>query len=398
MGRKIRIITGKAYKNAVKPLLFRRHPDNVHADILRLGKLVPHMLGVRAIPRAWAFYDASFLRQTVCGISFRNPVGLAAGFDKNVEVPRLMKLVGFGFMTGGSITARPCDGNPRPWFHRLPRSRSLVVHAGLPNWGVETIRSHVDDYPRQLFTDFPLVVSVAKTNSEATVEDEAGIDDYCRSLELLESGRHVAMYELNISCPNAYGGQPFTDAERLEKLLKRVDALKLSRPMVVKMPIGLSWQHTSALLDVIARHDVAGVTIGNLLKDRQQATLADDLDDDVKGSLSGLPTRDISTELISKTYQHYGEKLVIVGVGGIFSAEDAYAKIRAGATLVELITGMIFEGPQLIGEINHGLVELLTRDGYTHISQAVGADSTRLKDRETERIKLLGADAVRSNS
>lgn len=368
-------MTGVAYKRVAKPLLFRRHPDKVHTDILRLGKLVPHMLGVRAIPRSWSFHDAAHLRQTVFGMSFRNPVGLSAGFDKNIELPRLMKMVGFGFMTGGSVTAKPCDGNPRPWFYRLPRSRSLVVHAGLPNWGVETIRAHIDDYPRQLFTDFPLVVNIAKTNSDSTVDDEAGIDDYCRSFEVLEQGRHIALYELNISCPNAYGGQPFTDAERLEKLLQRIDRLALAHPVIVKMPIGLSWEHTSALLDVIVRHTIAGVTIGNLLKDRHQAELSDELDDDIKGSLSGVPTRDISTELIRKTYQKYGDKLVIIGVGGIFSAEDAYAKIRAGASLVELITGMIFEGPQLIGEINHGLVELLQRDGFTHVSQAVGVDS-----------------------
>lgn len=374
MGKTIRKMTGAVYKRVAKPLLFRRHPDSVHADTVKLGKLVPHMLGVRVIPRSWAFHDAGHLRQTVFGMSFRNPVGLAAGFDKNIELPKLMKSVGFGYMTGGSVTARACDGNPRPWFFRLPRSRSLLVNAGLPNWGASTIKDKVEQYPRHLFTDFPLIVSIAKTNDESAADDAGAIDDYLQSFTTFENGRHVAMYELNISCPNAHGGQPFTDADRLERLLARIDELHLTRPMVVKMPIGLSWSHTSALLDVITRHDVAGVTIGNLLKDRHQATLDDELDDDVAGSLSGVPTRDISTELIRKTYQYYGDKLVIIGVGGIFSADDAYAKIRAGATLVELITGMIFEGPQLIGEINHGLVELLQRDGFTHVSQALGVD------------------------
>lgn len=373
----IRRATAVAYKKVAKPLLFRRHPDTVHADIVRLGKLVPHMLGVRLIPRTWAYHNSKYLRQTLMGVSFRNPVGLAAGFDKNIELAPLMKSVGFGFMTGGSVTAVACDGNPRPWFHRLPLSKSLVVHAGLPNVGVRRVVETITQYPRQLFADFPLVVSVAKTNAEFTAIDEVAVDDYCASLTRLEGSSLVALYELNISCPNTYGGEPFTDAGRLDELLRRVDQLKLTRPMVVKMPIGLSWSHTSALLDVIVRHDVAGVTIGNLLRDRHQAALNDELDDDTKGSLSGLPTRDISTELIRKTYRKYGEKLVIIGVGGIFSAEDAYAKIRAGASLVELITGMIFEGPQLIGEINHDLVELLERDGFTHISQAVGVDSGR---------------------
>ncbi|MGB3024124.1 MAG: quinone-dependent dihydroorotate dehydrogenase [Candidatus Saccharimonadales bacterium] len=377
MGRLTRTVTRAGYRHVVKPLLFRRHPDAVHADIVRLGKLVPHMLGVRSIPRSWAYHNSKYLRQTLMGVSFRNPVGLAAGFDKNIELAPLMKSIGFGFMTGGSVTAVACDGNPRPWFHRLPRSKSLVVHAGLPNVGVKRIVETIASYPRRLCADFPLVLSVAKTNAEFTAVDDVAIDDYCASLTQLELSSHIALYELNISCPNAYGGEPFTDAGRLDELLHRIDQLKLTRPMVVKMPISLSWVHTSALLDVIARHDVAGVTIGNLLKDRHQAQLDDELDDDTKGSLSGLPTRDISTELIRKTYQHYGERLIIIGVGGIFSAEDAYAKIRAGASLVELITGMIFEGPQLIGEITHGLIELLEHDGFTHISQAVGVDSVR---------------------
>lgn len=376
MGSVTRAVTRSGYAKVAKPLLFRRHPDKVHADIVRLGKALPHMLGVRVIPRAWAFHDTAHLRQTVMGVSFRNPVGLAAGFDKNIEIAQLLKSVGFGFMTGGSVTAVACDGNPRPWFHRLPRSQSLVVHAGLPNRGVTKIVETIEQYRRGLFTDFPLIVSVAKTNADFAATDDMAIDDYCASLTKLESAHSIALYELNISCPNAYGGEPFTDADRLERLLRRVDELELSRPVVVKMPIGLSWEHTSALLDVIARHAMAGVTIGNLLKDRHQAQLSDELDDNTKGSLSGVPTRDISTELIRKTYRQYGEKLTIIGVGGIFSAEDAYEKIRAGASLVELITGMIFEGPQLIGEINHGLVELMRRDGFSHISQAIGVDAS----------------------
>ena len=170
---------------------------------------------------------------------------------------------------------------------------------GLPNWGASTIKDKIEQYPRHLFTDFPLIVSIAKTNDESAADDDGAIDDYLQSFTTFENGRLVAMYELNISCPNAHGGQPFTDADRLERLLARIDELPHS-PMVVKMPIGLSWSHTSALLDVITRHDVAGVTIGNLLKDRHQARLDDELDDDAAGSLSGVPTRDISTELIRK--------------------------------------------------------------------------------------------------
>ncbi len=373
MGRLVRRVTGGSYKRALKPLLFRRHPDKVHADIIKLGKLLPGIPGLRSAPKLWS-YQHDALRQQAFGVMFRNPVGLAAGFDKNIEVAQLMRSVGFGFMTGGSVTAERCDGNPHPWFHRLPRDKSLVVFAGLPNHGVAAIARTIEGYTRHIFSGMPLIVSVAKTNNKGAANDAGAIADYCKSFVTLEQTPHIDMYELNISCPNTYGGEPFTTSDRLSKLLHAIDELKLQRPVVIKMPIHLGWESTEALLDVIVRHRIAGVTIGNLMKDRRQATLQELLPDTIQGSLSGVPTRDASTELIRKTYQKHGDKLVIIGVGGIFSAEDAYAKIRAGATLVELITGMIFEGPQLIGEINHDLVKQLRRDGFTHIHDAIGAD------------------------
>lgn len=375
MSRFVRKSTAAIYKHAVKPLLFRRHPDKVHTDIIQLGKLLPRVPGLRSAPKLWS-YQHDALRQQVFGMTFRGPVGLAAGFDKNIEVAHLLRSVGFGFMTGGSVTAEQCDGNPHPWFHRLPRDKSLVVFAGLPNHGVTTIARTIEGYSRHVFSGMPLIVSIAKTNNKEAADDEGAIADYCKSFATLEQTPHVDMYELNISCPNTYGGEPFTTPERLGKLLHAIDELKLQRPVTIKMPIHLGWEHTRSLLDVIVRHRVAGVTIGNLMKDRRQVTLREALPDTVKGSLSGVPTRDISTGLIRKTYQRYGDKLVIIGVGGIFSAEDAYAKIRAGATLVGLVTGMIFEGPQLIGDISHDLVKLLKRDGFGHISQAIGADTT----------------------
>lgn len=310
------------------------------------------------------------------GLTFRNPIGLSAGFDKNVQMTPTMKRVGFGFETGGSVTAKECDGNPHPWFHRLPNSKSLVVHAGLPNHGILKISHYLAKYPRKMFREFPLVVSVAKTNNKENASDEEAIEDYCTSLRLLEDRNLCQMYEINISCPNTYGGEPFTDPVRLEQLLTRVDELKLTRPVTIKMPIDHTWKEFSALLDVIIQHDVQAVTIGNLLKDRKRAGLKDKLAKGIKGSLSGAPTRDVSTAHIRNTYREYGHLLKIIGVGGVFTAEDAYEKIRAGASLVGMITGMIFEGPQVVGQINRDLVKLLERDGYKSVADAVGADET----------------------
>lgn len=374
MKQVVRHITRLVYQRLAKPLLFRHHPDGVHDGLLRVGRIVQRVPLVNLLPRLWSHRDEEMLTQIVHGVTFHNPVGLSAGFDKNIELVPLMRQVGFGFMTGGSVTLHRCDGNPRPWFHRLPRARSLVVHAGLPNQGVRAISRRIRRYPRSLLSDFPLVVSVAKTNSPETVSDEQAIDDYIGSLAQLERTQRVAQYEINISCPNTYGGEPFTTPTRLDQLLSAIDELELERPIYIKMPIDLDWEGFRALLQVARRHKIQGVTIGNLRKDRDGVDHGGDLTDDMHGNLSGEPTRDITTELIRRTYDEFGGELTIIGVGGVFDAEHAYAKIRAGATLVALITGMIFEGPQVVGQINRDLTQLLRADGYTDIAQAIGAD------------------------
>jgi dihydroorotate dehydrogenase len=368
-------VTTASYKRIIKPVLFRSPPDTVHNRLLFIGSHVQRYRPATAVVRhSWAYQNPDLLGQTVHGVAFKNPIGLSAGFDKNIQLPLLLKALGFGFMEGGSVTFRPCDGNPRPWFYRLPKTKSLVVHAGLANEGVNAIRQRIQSYPATTWNDFPLNISVAKTNSPSACTDSDGVADYVGSLKVLRQPGPGNMVTLNISCPNTFGGEPFTTPQRLEQLLAAVDELHLSVPLFIKMPINLDWPEFNALLQVITRHQVAGVTIGNLNKDRRHIRLLDSLPDTVRGGLSGKPTFALSNALIAKTYHHYGSKLTIIGVGGVFSAADAYTKIRLGATLVELITGMIFEGPQLIGQVNRGLATMLTKDGYTNISQAIGAD------------------------
>jgi len=372
----VRRITAWGYRHVAKPIMFRRKPDAVHQALISSARRIQKLPGIRVLPKLWS-YQHEMLRTEVAGIAFRNPVGLSAGFDKTIEMPLLMKNVGFGWMTGGSVTSGAYAGNEKPWFHRLPNSKSLVVNAGLPSEGTPVVAERTRKYPRHLFTGFPLNVSVAKTNSENSVGDEAGVKDYCESLAIFDTISQVSMLEINISCPNTFGGEPFTTAARLEKLLKAVDALTLVKPVYIKMPINLPLKEFDALLGVIVRHHVTGVTIGNLMKDRQKVKLQDTLPDDVKGNLSGRPTKDLTTDLIRRTYRAHSDKLVIIGVGGIMSAEDAYEKIRAGASLVALITGLIYEGPQLIGDINRGLVKHLKRDGFTTVAEAVGSETKK---------------------
>ncbi|PID98732.1 dihydroorotate dehydrogenase (quinone) [Candidatus Saccharibacteria bacterium] len=370
-------LTASTYKHALKPLLFRLHPDTAHQHVLRMSRVRQKLrFSDPLVRKAWAHQDKAVLGQTIDGVFFPNPVGLSAGFDKNIELAPTMKTIGFGFMTGGSVTLHACAGNPKPWYYRLPQRKALVVHAGLANEGVERICARIRSYKDKTFTQFPLVVSAAKTNNARNCDDTEAIADYVGSLDLLKDMPQVRVLELNISCPNTYGGEPFTDPKRLDKLLSAIDARNITKPIWVKMPINHSWKAFDALLAVIVKHKVRGVTIGNLNKDRSGISTKE-LPPDVKGNLSGLPTQQLSDNLIAKTYKAYGNRLTIIGVGGIFTAEDAYRKIQLGASLVELVSGMIFEGPQVIGQINRDLVRRAQKDGYTNISEAVGASHTR---------------------
>ena len=368
-------LSSVGYKHVVKPALFTQSPDGVHTRLLRLGGKIQRSSVARKLTQAnWAYHNEAILGQVLCGIKFANPVGLSAGFDKNFELIPLLKAIGFGFVEGGSLTLHPCAGNPRPWFHRLPKSRSLVVNAGLANQGVDSIIARLQDYPAGTFDGLPINISVAKTNSPEAATEEAAIADYIGSLRAIKQAGVGQIITINISCPNTYGGEPFTTPARLKRLLEAIDGVAVAQPIFIKMPTHLAWDDFRLLADVAVRHQVAGLTIANLAKDRGAANLADPLPDTVKGNLSGRPTLDASNQLIRQTRLTYSDRFAIIGVGGIFSAEDAYHKIRLGANVVSLITGMIFEGPQLIGQINRGLTELLRRDGFTNIAQATGAD------------------------
>ena len=370
-----RAVTRGAYTFIAKPILFRFKPDTVHEQMVRTAVITQKLGFINPLLHvAWAHNDEKILGQTVFGIRFENSLGLSAGFDKNANLPITMRAVGFGFATVGSITANAAPGNPKPWYHRLPDTKSLVVNAGLPNEGADVISGRIEQYASKNFDSFHLVASVAKTNSPETATDEAGVEDYVEGLNKLKNNPRIAIFEINVSCPNTFGGEPFTRPKPLDDLLTRIDALELLQPVVIKMPISLEWSEFEKLLEIIVRHRVHGVTIGNLQKNRTHVDLKDPLPDSIRGNLSGRACFEDSNELIRKTYKKYGEKLTIIGVGGVFSAEDAYEKIKSGASLVEMITGVIFNGPQIVGDINHGLAKLLKADGYKNITEAIGAN------------------------
>lgn len=351
-------------------------PDKAHSMMISATSKMGYVPIVRGFVKAvFSRKWDERLAQQYFGIDFHTPVGLSAGFDKNGEIIPMISRLGFGFGTVGSVTAVKCAGNPRPWFYRLPKSKSLVINAGLANDGSEAILKRIHYYSAKAIGQFPVVLSVAKTNSQKVVDIKTGIADYVTTVKRAKKEPRIKMIELNISCPNAYGGEPFTTPERLEQLLNAVDAVDLKQPVTVKMPIDHEWPAFKKLLDVIVEHKVAAVTISNLYKDRASLDLKDYLPDSIKGNLSGEPTWQKSNDLISKTYLGYGDRLTVIGVGGIFTAEQAYTKIKLGASLVEIITSVIFIGPQLAAEINDGFIKLLERDGYKSIGEAIGVDA-----------------------
>lgn len=370
-----RLIIGAGYRHGIKPLLFRRSPDDVHEGLVKFAVFLQKVPGVTRFGY-WllSHKKTDRLQQEVCSIQLNNPIGIAAGFDKNIELQPTLRMVGCGFETGGSITRKPRAGNPRPWFYRLPKTKSLVVHAGLANHGIDKITTNIQQ-SKATQAQMPLIISVAVAACDDKCTTSQAIQEACETLQIIQQKQLAQAVEINISCPNAQDGQPFTQTENLQALLSAVDSLKLALPIFIKMPNKATWEAFEPILDIVASHAVQGVTVANLVKDREHVELSDELPNDIKGGLSGKPTFDRSNLLIRETYKKYGDKLVIIGVGGVFSAEDAYEKIASGASLVALITGMIFEGPQLIGDINRQLAKRLEADGVANIKELVGAAS-----------------------
>lgn len=353
-----------SYKTIAKPLMFRFSPDMVHARMVRVSGGVAKSPSTLKLGKKWFSYRPSgTLEQDVAGLHFVSPIGIAAGLDKNAEMMHVAQMIGCGFTTVGSVTYEPRTGNKRPWFHRLPRTKSIVVNAGMPNRGIKNIGQRLKNRPRA----FPVFVSVAVVAATPETTDAQVIDDALRAVAYLDEHRLCEAIEVNISCPNIRDKEFFTRPDRLDALLKRIDALKLTLPLFLKMPNSPEWSPYEVMLDVILHHNVQGVTIANLVKERVSVDLHDPLPETVRGGLSGMPTQAQATELIRRTRIKCGDKLVIIGLGGIFNAKDAYEKLDAGANLIEMATGLIFEGPQVVNEINAELETMLRAQGLSSV-------------------------------
>ena len=344
------------YRTIVKPVMFRFDPDLVHEVFVDMGEFFGRFVLTRWLFGLFYDYRGPDISKTVDGIRYRTPVLLSAGFDTDGRLTRILPKLAFGGEEVGSITAHVCEGNPKPHLMRLVRNKSIVVYKGLRNRGADALitklrhDSWISDIHKK--SDFVIGVSIARTNVLAASTDlEAGIRDYVESFKKLNEAGVGDYYTINISCPNAFTGETFIEPAALAALLSRLREVPCEKPAYLKMPISVPCEQFAALLEIADKNNIQGVIIGNLNKDYQSLDYPEDAPREYRGGLSGKPTFARSNELIKKTREAYGSRFTIIGTGGILTPEDAMAKFAAGADLVQIITGMIFEGPGLIKAI-----------------------------------------------
>ena len=349
-----------------KPFLHKMDAETAHGmtiKALRTG-LMP------CAPRV----DDPRLKVTLWNRAFPNPLGLAAGFDKNADVVGPMLRVGFGFVEAGTVTPKPQEGNPRPRIFRDPSHNAVINRMGFPNGGLDVFRHNIERF----FETKPRPPGIVGINigMNKGVEDPA--KDYCALVRAL--GHYADYMTVNISSPNTPGLRNLQERENLLPLLARIMEERAKScgtdappPLLVKLAPDLDDDKLKGIADALIEARVDGVILGNTTLDRPDYLPPAFYEQ--QGGLSGEPLTQKSTGIIRKFYKHTNGALPIIGTGGISSAKDAYDKIRAGASLVQLYTALVFKGPDLVNDILDGLTTLMEKDGLSNISNATGKDA-----------------------
>ncbi len=308
------------------------------------------------------------------GLEFRNPVGLAAGFDKNGTAAQALAALGFGSIEVGSATSEPQPGNPRPRLFRLPQDRALINRAGFNNCGAAQLAENI----RRRRPDCVLGVNIGKSRS---VPIEDAIPDYLKSFEaVFDVADYIA---INVSSPNTPHLRELQRPDMLAGLIKSLaqrnnelasrHSYPRPRPLLLKIAPDLSESEIESIVDVATSLKIAGLIATNTTISRAGLrTPGAEIEAYGDGGLSGAPLRSRSNEVIASIYRLTRAELPIVGVGGVFSAADAWEKICAGASLIQLYTGFIYEGPGVAGRINEGIAEIMKREGFRELDDAVG--------------------------
>lgn len=349
------------YDKIFRPLLFGLDPEKAHetvATILRLAESIP--LGPSIISLA-AGRGASDLSTEVLGLKFENPIGLAAGFDKDCTMAQALPSLGFGFIELGSITLKPQPGNPKPRLFRIPEAKALINRLGFNNDGAEAAAERLRKLAKRRV---PIGINLG-LNKDCSAKDAPRA--YARTFSILANFGDY--FVINVSSPNTPGLRALQDHRSLENILKAVQGENFSKkPILVKLDSDLPEAALPSLLELLSSR-VSGVIASNTTLSRED--LPADLPE-IRGGLSGAPLKDRATKLIARIHDLTKGRLPIIGVGGVFTGKDAYDKIRAGAGLIQLYTGLVYGGPGTVRRIQRELSDLLRRGGFKNVSEAVG--------------------------
>ncbi len=333
--------------------------ETAHQATIGLLKMAAGLL-----PRAPA--DDPRLHQTLFGLAFNNPVGLAAGFDKNAEVPDAMLRLGFGFAECGTVTPRPQSGNPRPRLFRLEEDKAVINRLGFNNEGMEGAAARLRRRARH---------GIVGINIGANKDSADRISDYRTGFIHLSN---LADYvTVNISSPNTPGLRGLQNRAELEQLLQQLNhARERSQhhvPILLKIAPDLDDKALDDIAAVVLQSGIEGMIISNTTLARPTSLQSRNASE--TGGLSGAPLMQPSTQILKAMRQRVGQKLILIGAGGIASGRDAYVKIRAGASLVQLYSALIYQGPQLVTRIKQDLLTHLSQDGFSTLSDAIGVDA-----------------------
>ncbi|WCT14019.1 quinone-dependent dihydroorotate dehydrogenase [Mucilaginibacter jinjuensis] len=341
----------------IKPILFKFDPEQVHHFVTKNLKRFNHAPGGSALSRSlWRVEDARLERE-VLGLKFKNPVGLAAGFDKNGEYISEMANLGFGFIEVGTVTPLPQPGNDKPRMFRLPADEALINRMGFNNKGVDMAAERIAAYRKnQPEAQKGLMIGGNIGKNKNTPNEEA-VSDYIKCFDRLFDV--VDYFVVNVSSPNTPGLRALQDKKPLTEILstlqQRNNKNGVRKPILLKIAPDLTNEQLDDIIDIVAETKIDGLIATNTTISREGLTSSEKIVKEA-GGLSGRPLTHRSTEVIRYLAEKSNHAFPIIGAGGIHSAEDAIDKLNAGASLIQLYTGFIYEGPALIGRINRALL------------------------------------------
>jgi len=339
------------YEKLLRPLFFRLDPEMAHNAAM--GAIA------KGLVQAPAFRDAR-LEQTLFGQEFPNPIGLAAGFDKNAKAIPYWRGLGFGFAEVGTVTYHPQSGNPKPRLFRIPEEKALVNRMGFNNDGAILISERIEKTID--LAGIPIGINLGK--SKITPLEDAPAD-YAESYRLL-SKADAAYFVINVSSPNTPGLRSLQEKPALEAIIKAIRSAGPAKPLFIKVAPDLEESALGEVLEVAAENNLTGIIATNTtIKHRH-----------MRGGLSGLPLRERSNEVLRFFAQRAPKDMTLIGVGGIFDSEDVWTRIRSGAHLVQIYTGWIYGGPGLIPKILEEILDRMDREGITSISQLRGQEAS----------------------